>query len=115
MIFDDPTRLKTLVKEYDFHGQKLYLRKLSVAEWRRLIALRAELVKADSDQKGGFAWGSHALSKQLCDEAGKLLCDSDEWRQKLESNLSADEMEDLLLAAHEWSGVWSRADEQKKS
>ena len=114
MNLDSPERLKLLVKEHPFGGGKVWLRKLTIAKWRELVKARQEIVKSESDEKDGFTWGALSLSQQLCDADGKLVYDTDEWRQRLATELSADEMAELLIAAHTWSGVAANQ-EQKKS
>lgn len=113
MILDSPERIRAIVKPFPWNGQSLYLRKMTVAQWKDLLKLRAEKVRDENDEQGGFAWGAVALSKQLCDEFGQLIYDNDSARNQLEQ-LSADEMAGLLTAACVWSGVWSEPKETEK-
>jgi hypothetical protein len=114
MKFDTPERLKALVTAKDWNGQTLHFRKLTVSQWRELVKAREQIVKDETNEKDGFTWGALSLSKQLCDQAGTLVCDTDDWRERLAGELSADEMADLLTFAHTHSGVWGGS-EQKKS
>lgn len=105
MNLDTPERLKSLIKEHPWNGQTLRFRKLTIAKWKELVKAREAMVKDEGDEGGGFAWGALSLSQQLCDESGCLVCDTDEWRKRLASELSANEMESLLTEAHTWSGI----------
>lgn len=114
MNLESPERLKAIIKPHECSLGTLYLRKLTIAEWRLLRKQREVIVKSEDDERDGFVWGALALSKQLCDEGGNRIYDTDEWRAKF-TELSASEMGDLLLAATEWTGVVTREGEQKKS
>lgn len=117
MRLDSPERLKALVSEpYQWHGDTLYFRKLSVSAWRRLSAKRKELVGSEEDEPGGMSWGAHVLSKMLCDPSGTLTDDSDSARQTFEE-LSSDEMFELMKVGLVWSGIWAgdKPDDEKKS
>lgn len=114
MNLNSPERLKALVKEHQWSGGTLYLRKMTVLQWRDISKARKDYVSDETDEIGGFRWAALALSKQVCDESGALTCDSDDGREQF-LGLSPEELQSLLLAAHEWSGVWRPQEEQKKS
>lgn len=114
MNLSSEARLKALVREYEFHGEKVHFRKLSVREWRALVRDREHRVPDENHEQDGFAWFAMMLSKQLCDAAGNLTDDSDEARAKL-AELSPDEIAQLGQAALAWSGLAKEPEEAKKN
>lgn len=119
MNLNSEARLKSLIKEYQWNGEAIHFRKLSVAEWKQCQSSRQAVVPATADgepvdDKDGPVWGAIVLSKMLCDAAGALTLNTDDARKSLEQ-LAHDEMWELLKVGLIWSGVWKEPDETKKN